>query len=157
MAAKFIEFWREIIVFLIFDMNRMTMKHAFAALVMTVLASVTLTSCYEDPGPGTAEIQVVNISDQVQSGGFVKLFCTENDCDVVREGQTNSVGLYTQEFELPVVLRVRAVRYDTTVTVIGLPPNQTEQISVDSLCGEGFIQVENDEVTSERITIVECN
>ncbi len=133
------------------------MKNAFAALVLTILGSLTLTSCYKEPGPGTGEIVVVNSKGEVQSGVHVRMFCTQVDCDVVRNGTTNSSGAYSQEFDLPVVLRVRAVRYDSTVTVVGLPPNQMEEVSVDSLCGEGFIQIENDEIASERVTILDCN
>ena len=64
---------------------------------------------------------------------------------------------FAVEFDLPVVLRVRAVRYDTIRTTTGLPPNVITSIKVDSVCGEGFVQVENDEITSESITILECN
>jgi len=92
-----------------------------------------------------------------QSGIHVTLYCTEPNCVVRRKGRTNSLGVYTESFELPVVLRVRAVRYDTTTTTQGLPPNQITTVKVDSLCGEGFIQVENDEIASETVTILECN
>lgn len=138
-------------------MNRTIMRKVFIALTIMIFGSLVMTSCYKDPGPGTAEIRVVNTKGEVQKGVRVRLFCTETGCDVARIGRTNSSGEYTQEFDLPVVLRVRAVRYDTTITQTGLPPNQKEEISVDSLCGEGFIQIENDEVTSERVTILNCN
>ncbi|MEX2596469.1 MAG: hypothetical protein WEC59_06010 [Salibacteraceae bacterium] len=127
------------------------------ALLFTFSAVVFFTSCDTDPDPGVAEIRVVNSEGITQQGILVRMFCTEPGCVVERLGRTNSLGVYTESFELPVVLRVRAVRYDTTVTVTGLPPNEIEKIKVDSLCGEGFVQVENDEIVKETITILECN
>jgi hypothetical protein len=128
-------------------------------LMVFALASIGLTfsACDTEPDPGVAEIQVIDEDGISQSGVKVRLFCTEPNCVVSREGSTNSLGIYTTSFELPVVLRVRAVRYDTTITTQGLPPNQITTVKVDSLCGNGFIQVENDEIASETITILECN
>ena len=124
-------------------------------LILAVMA-LTFNACDTDPDPGVAEIQVINEDGVSQSGIHVTLFCTEPSCIVRRTGRTNSLGVYTTTFELPVVLRVRAVRYDTTRTTQGLPPNQITTVNVDSLCGEGFIQIENDEIASETITILEC-
>lgn len=132
------------------------MKTAIIASLLTIVGSFALTSCYQKPGPGKAEITVVDRDGDAQRGVHVRLYCTEPGCDVERMGTTNSTGKYTQEFDLPAVLRVRAVRYDSTITVIGLPPNQREEIEVDSLCGEGFIQIENDETTNEVVTILQC-
>lgn len=116
-----------------------------------------LISCDNDPGPGIAEVKVINEDGVSQPSVHVRMFCTQPNCVVDRRGKTNSLGVYAQEFELPVVLRVRAVRYDTTRTVQGLPPNQIVRITVDSVCGEGFVDVENDAIASETITILECN
>lgn len=127
-----------------------------SSFVMLALSALLFTSCNNDPEPGIAEIKVINPSGEAQSGVLVSMYCTEPNCVVERTGRTNSLGVYTQTFELPVVLRVRAVRYDTTKTTSGLPPNQITTIKVDSLCGEGFIQIENDEIASETITILEC-
>ena len=123
----------------------------------TIFSGVLVTSCNNTPGPGTAEVKVRDNSGQIQKQVQVKLFCTEPECVVVREGRTNDLGIYTQLFDLPVVLRVRAVRYDTTTELFGLEPNQIKKTTVDSVCGEGFIQVENDLVASETITILSCN
>lgn len=134
------------------------MKRIFqASLVLVAICAVLFTACNNTPDPGIAEVKVYDENNLAQSGVKVTMFCTEPGCIVRRAGKTNSVGVYTQEFELPVVLRVRAVRYDTTEKTTGLPPNVITTISVDSLCGEGFVQVENDEITSESITILECN
>lgn len=134
------------------------MKRIFqASLVLVAICAVLFTACNNKPDPGIAEVKVYDENNLAQSGVKVTMFCTEPACIVRRVGKTNSVGVYTQEFELPVVLRVRAVRYDTTEKTTGLPPNVITTISVDSLCGEGFVQVENDEITSESITILECN
>ncbi len=134
------------------------MKRIFqASLVFVAICAVLFTACNNTPDPGIAEVKVYDENNLAQSGVKVTMFCTEPGCIVRREGKTNSVGVYTQEFELPVVLRVRAVRYDTTVRTTGLQQNVITTISVDSLCGEGFVQVENDEITSESITILECN
>lgn len=127
---------------------------SFAVLAV---AALSLASCDNDPDPGIAEIKVIDVQGNSQSGVKVILYCTEPACVVRREGKTNSLGVFTQSFELPVVLRVRAVRYDTTTTTQGLPPNQITTVKVDSVCGEGFIQVENDDIASETITILECN
>lgn len=134
------------------------MKRVFkASFVLIAFCAILFTSCDNTPDPGIAEVKVYDENSIAQSGIKVTMYCTQPGCVVRREGRTNSVGVYTQEFELPVVLRVRAVRYDTTTTITGLPPNVITKVTVDSLCGEGFIQVENDEITSESITILECN
>lgn len=122
-----------------------------------MLVGFATTSCDNTPGPGTAEVKVYNKDGLAQKNILVRLFCTEPECVVEREGRTNELGVYTESFDLPVVLRVRAVRYDTTITVSGIGPNQIKKVSVDSVCGEGFIQVENDDVASETITILRCN
>ena len=134
------------------------MKRVFqASLVLVAVYAILFTSCDNTPDPGVAEVKVYDENNVAQSGIKVTMYCTEPGCVVRRVGRTNSVGVFTEEFELPVVLRVRAVRYDTTTTTSGLPPNVITRVSVDSLCGEGFVQVENDEITSETITILECN
>ena len=135
----------------------LVMKKAILAIVAVISLSAVISSCNNDPDPGVAEVKVINEDGVAQGDIKVTMFCTEPGCIVKREGRTNSLGVYTQEFELPVVLRVRAVRYDTTRTVQGLPPNEIVKIKVDSVCGEGFVQVENDEIASETITILECN
>jgi hypothetical protein len=135
----------------------MMKKALFAMVSALMLVGFATTSCDNTPGPGTAEVKVYNKDGLAQKNILVRLFCTEPECVVEREGRTNELGVYTESFDLPVVLRVRAVRYDTTKTVTGIGPNQITKISVDSVCGEGFIQVENDDVASETITILRCN
>lgn len=117
----------------------------------------SFTSCGNKVEPGRAEVKVLDKDGVAQKGVHVTLFCTETNCIVRTTGLTNTLGVYTEEFDLPVVLRVRAVRYDSTITYQGLPPNQVEVIKVDSLCGEGYIQIENNEVAKELITILDCN
>ena len=134
------------------------MKIVFQVSVFLVASfAFIFTSCDNTPDPGVAEVKVYNEDNLAQSGVKVIMYCTETGCVVRKEGRTNSLGVYKEEFDLPVVLRVRAVRYDTTITKTGLPPFEKEEIEIDSLCGEGFVQVENDEITSESITILECN
>lgn len=125
--------------------------------IALVLTGIIIQGCDTDPGPGVAEVKVINEEGVSQPGVTVKMYCTQPRCVVERIGKTNSLGVYTQEFDLPVVLRVRAVRYDTTRSVQGLPPNQIVTIKVDSVCGEGFVDVENDAIVTETITILECN
>jgi len=127
------------------------------SVLFFALTSLVLVSCNKDPQPGVAEIKVVDETGTFQTGIDVVLYCTQPDCVVRTEGVTNSLGVFTSEYELPVVLKVRAVRYDTTTEIIGLPPNQIEVHSIDSLCGEGFVQIENDAIVKETITILECN
>ncbi len=134
------------------------MKKLFLGMVSTLMIlGGSTTSCDNTLGAGTAEVKVYNKDGIVQKGILVKMFCTEPECVVRREGRTNDLGVYAESFDLPVVLRVRAVRYDTTETLTGLPPNQVRTVSVDSVCGDGFIQVENDDVASETLTILSCN
>lgn len=132
-------------------------KAFFGSIAVLLFGAVSMTSCDNTPGPGTAEIKVVNEDGVIQKRVDVLLYCTEPECVVRREGRTNDLGVYSESFELPVVLRVRSVRYDTTTELVGLPPNQIKKTKVDSVCGEGFIQVENDEIANETITILECN
>lgn len=133
------------------------MKAMTRILALTALLMFGMSACKNDPGPGIAEIKVINLDGVTQKGVDVLMYCTQPGCVVQREGKTNSLGVFSEQFDLPVVLRVRAVRYDSSFSVIGLPPNEIEVLQLDSLCGEGFIQIENDEITSETITILECN
>lgn len=132
------------------------MKKTVLALVSALMMIGVSTSCDNTPGPGIAEVKVYNKDGLIQKRVQVTLFCTEPECVVKRVGRTNDLGVYTEQFELPVVLRVRSVRYDTTITESGLPPNVIKKVTVDSLCGEGFIQVENDKIATETITILDC-
>jgi hypothetical protein len=125
-------------------------------ILFIAATAISLTNCKGKDDPGRAEVKVLDADGVSQKGVHVTLFCTQPDCVVRTTGVTNSLGVYVEEFELPVVLRVRAVRYDSTITYQGLPPNQVEIVSVDSLCGEGFITLENNEVASEVITILNC-
>lgn len=134
----------------------MMKKTLFSLISMFLVLGAFTTSCDNTPGPGTAEVKVLDNNGQLQKRVPVKLFCTEPECVVIREGRTNDLGVFTESFDLPVVLRVRAVRYDTTITYEGLEPNLIKKTKIDSLCGEGFIQVENDEVAAETITILDC-
>jgi len=132
-------------------------KVVLSIIAILGLGMLLLSSCDNNPGPGTAEIKVINSDGVAQKRVKVVLFCTESNCVVRREGHTNDLGVYSQEFDLPVVLRVRSVRYDTTITLVGLEPFQVKKVTLDSLCGEGFVQVDYDEVSNEIVTILECN
>lgn len=133
------------------------MKKFVFGMGVAMVAVFGTASCDHDKGPGTAEVKVVDSAGLAQEGVSVILYCTEVDCVVRREGLTNELGVYQTEFELPVVLRVRAVRYDSTITWVGLGPNKKKVVTLDSICGEGFIQIENDEISKETVTILECN
>jgi len=136
----------------------MIMKKAFlVSFAVALFGGAFFTSCPKAAGPGTAEVKVLDADGIAQAGVKVVLFCTEPSCVVRREGVTNELGIYREDFELPVVLRVRSVRYDTTTTKVGLPPNQITKITVDSVCGEGYIQIDNDQISNETVTILECN
>ena len=134
----------------------MKKKALLNMLTALVIGGFVMMSCDKTPGPGKAEVKVIDKDGQIQKKVKVVMFCTEPECVVKREGLTNDLGIYTQEFDLPVVLRVRAVRYDTTITKTGLPPNVITKVTQDSVCGEGFIQVENDEIANETVTILTC-
>lgn len=128
---------------------------SLAAFVFVLLSNL---SCDNKLDPGIAEVKVIDEDGVAQKGVKVILFCVDKPTCVVREeGRTNDLGVFETEFELPVVLRVRSVRYDSTETVSGTPPFEVTTYKVDSLCGEGYIQIENEETTSETITILDCN
>lgn len=133
------------------------MKGMTRIFALVALVTIGFSACKNEPGPGIAEIKVIDIDGVSQKGVDVLMYCTQPGCVVQREGRTNSVGVFSEQFDLPVVLRVRAVRYDSTFEIIGLPPNEIEVLQLDSMCGEGFVQIENDEITSETITILDCN
>lgn len=133
------------------------MKTFIPLLSLFMTVGLFGSACNKKTQPGIAEIKVMDKAGVAQKAVKVVLFCTEPGCVVRKEGYTNELGVYREEFELPVVLRVRSVRYDTTITPSGLPPNTINKISVDSLCGEGYAQIENDEIENVSITILECN
>jgi len=124
--------------------------------LLIVGSALTMTSCKDDDGPAIAEITVFDTTGLVQTNVRVDVFCTQPNCVVTSTGRTDSRGESRHEFDLPAVLRVYAVRYDSTFIQTGVPPNVTIQVLVDSVCGDGFVTVDNGETVQESVTLFPC-
>ncbi|MGD1847093.1 MAG: hypothetical protein ACFB10_17015 [Salibacteraceae bacterium] len=130
------------------------MRTSYLILIALSLSGLLAVSCEEDNAKTIGEIEVYDDQGRSVSNAQVRLYCTESNCVVEREGVTDSRGVYSEEFEKPVVLAVEAFKLDTTITDTGSPPNVGFIVEIDSAYGEGFISVGEGKTTSKPIVLL---
>lgn len=128
----------------------------FAFLSLVIFG---LQSCEDEIEPTTAQIYVIDEEGNPVSDANVILACTSSInkiCDIELEGVTNSKGKVVFDLELPAVLQVEAskVVYDTNM--VGWP-NPIPEITLDSVCGNTFISVLQEEVNTKTVVLFSCN
>ena len=120
---------------------------------LTLLASIALVlalasqSCKKPVEDPKAEITIVDSTGTAISDAKVVLFCVQRpdvsvECNIADTQITDGVGKVNFEFTNPSVLRVSVLKYNT---VIG-----------DTLCADGFITLEANEVTEEIFVLGKC-
>lgn len=138
----------------------MIRTNSIQALFVAVLALFTLSlaSCNnDDDGPTVAEILIVDTAGVTQPNVDVRVFCSlQPTCIIDDRKKTNSRGISTHEFDLPAVLQIHAVRLDSTVEIINPGPFQEIITTYDSVCGDGFVTLEENGTVRETITLFEC-
>lgn len=106
--------------------------------------------------PPQAEITVLRFDGTPVGDARVIIYCTEPGCVVADTAYTDFNGLSTHEFALPAVLKVSAFKVTETTIDTGFPP-VTVVLGDDSLCGDEFITLIEDEVTKKTVIIYPCN
>ena len=138
-------------------MMRKALNNSWIVAMIALCFAFGSTSCNEDDGPTTAQITVLDTAGNRVPGVDVRVFCSKPPACIIDDRKvTNSRGVSTHEFDLPAVLQIRAVRIDSTVTIINPGPFQTIVVEYDSVCGNGFVTIEANETARETITLFEC-
>lgn len=139
---------------------------------LTVLAGVALVvsfvfdSCKKPEENPQAEITVVDSTGTAVSEAKVVLFCVQRpdvttECNVADTQYTDGVGKANFEFENPSVLRVAVIKYNTEERQTGTGSlddvgNEETVIVGDTLCADGFVTLEVNEVTEEVFVLGKC-
>ncbi|MFT6137392.1 MAG: hypothetical protein ACJAUJ_000473, partial [Salibacteraceae bacterium] len=91
----------------------------------------------------------------------VILFCVQRadvsvECNIADTQYTDGVGKVNFDFTNPSVLRVSVLKYNTEEREIGVFPDNEVIIVGDTLCADGFITLESNEVTEEVFVLGKC-
>jgi hypothetical protein len=78
------------------------------------------------------------------------------ECNVADTQITDGVGKVNFEFANPSVLRVSAIKYNTVERDTGVFPDNGIIIIGDTLCADGFVTLEANEVTEEIFVLGKC-
>ena len=109
----------------------------YVLIIIGVLGICTFSSCYQEPGPGTGKVRVVDASDFLVPSATVKLSQPGQlgTGYIVFEGLTNMSGeiSYTHEPALEVILNISATS--------------------GALVGQGIIRIKPDETSTETVKI----
>ena len=135
---------------------------------LTLLASITLVvalafqSCKEPVENPKAEITIVDSTGTAIPDAKVVLFCVQRadvsvECNVADTQVTDGVGKVNFEFANPSVLRVSAIKYNTVERDTGVFPDNGIIIIGDTLCADGFVTLEANEVTEEIFVLGKCD
>lgn len=128
---------------------------SFNTLLITAFFSCIFYACDEDTPP-RAEITVLREDGTPLEDARVIVFCTEPGCVVADTAYTDFNGLSTHEFALPAVLKVEAFKVSESTIDTGFPP-VTIVLGEDSLCGEEFITLVENEVSRKTVIALPCN
>jgi hypothetical protein len=122
---------------------------------------LSMSSCKEKQNP-QADITVVDSTGKAVKDARVVLYCVQRpeetrECNIADTQFTDDVGKANFEFENPVVLKVDVWKEDVVEKDTGTFPNQGVIKVGDTLCTEGFITLETDEVTEQTFIVNLCN
>lgn len=143
----------------------MNFKHFIGAKLILLFGIIVLaagmSSCKDDVGPAIAEIKVVDSLGNAVPFANLTMVCTSSTnpprpCDIEIQTVTSESGKYRKEFEHPSVLRVIASSIQSDTVITGVLPDTTQVISRDSLCGETFITIKEDETNTKTVVVYVC-
>ena len=111
--------------------------------------------------PPRAEITVVDSTGKAIDKARVVLFCVQRFSilhHVLSDTQmTDDVGKASFEFENPAVLKMYVWKADIIEKDTGIFPNNRTIRIGDTLCTEGFITLETNEIIEQRLVVTKCN
>ncbi len=130
-------------------------------LALGLIVSIISHSCRGKETPPKAEITILDTTGTAVADAQVILYCVQRpdvptECNVADTQTTDGVGKVEFEFENPSVLRVSVEKYNTIERDTGIAPNFGTVIIGDTLCAEGFITLETNEVTEETYVVSRC-
>ncbi|MGB0403820.1 MAG: hypothetical protein ACPGEG_06955 [Salibacteraceae bacterium] len=130
-------------------------------LFMVLTISFFTTGC-DELSPPKAEITVTDSTGIAVEDARVILYCVQRpeesrECVVVDTQMTDQVGKAYFEFENPSVLKIDVWKADVREVITGTFPNEVITLVGDTVCTEGFITLENDEVIEQRLIVDVCN
>jgi hypothetical protein len=107
-------------------------------LVYTFLfVGITFSSC-KNNDPTRARITVKDAAGKLITGAKVDVYCDSGKPCTVKDSQTtDSNGQSMHTFDLPAVLKVKAVKTESGTTMVG----------------EGFVKLEEHETVEKTITV----
>lgn len=142
-----------------------TVKRVVGNVVLGVFAvfaiSLASTSC-KKKSPPKAEITVVDSTGTAVASARVILHCIQRpeeqrECTVADTQTTDEVGKVSFEFENPAVLKIDVSKLDVVTKDTGKFPNIGTITVGDTLCADGFITLEIDEVIEQRMVLGKCS
>ena len=127
-----------------------------------IVSAASFSSCKDDIGPAIAEIQVVDSVGNIVPFANILLTCTSSTnppkpCDIEVITKAESNGKYRKEFDLPLVLKIVASSIVADTTILGVLPDTTMIVTRDSICGETFITVKEDQTNYQTVVLYGCN
>lgn len=128
---------------------------------LIIVFALPFQSCkkaIEDP---KAEITILDSNGTAISDAKVVLSCVQRpnvslECNVADTQYTDGVGRANFEFINSSILRVIVHKYNTREIETGTFPNIEIKVVGDTLCAEGFITLESNEVTEEVFVVEKC-
>lgn len=140
---------------------RKIIENVMLGLFVVVVISLSTTGC-EKPNPPRAEVTVIDSSGIAVNEARVVLYCVQRpeesrECVIVDTQYTDDVGKAEFEFENPSVLKLEVWKADVTEMVVGQWPNDSVVQVGDTLCADGFVTLEIDQVVEERVVVSLCN
>jgi hypothetical protein len=131
------------------------LKNLKKTILAPILFVLAMAACNEVEPP-RAEITVLRFDGTPVGDARVIIYCTEPGCVVADTAYTDFNGLSTHEIALPAVLKVSAFKVTETTIDTGFPPVKVV-LGDDSLCGDEFITLIEDEVTKKTVITYPCN
>ena len=136
-------------------------ENMMLGLFVVMAMSIGTTSCKKDKPP-RAEITVVDSTGKAIDKARVVLFCVQRpeetrECVISDTQMTDGVGKASFEFENPAVLKMYVWKADIIEKDTGIFPNNRTIRIGDTLCTEGFITLETNEIIEQRLVVTKCN
>ncbi|MBD79688.1 MAG: hypothetical protein CL840_12285 [Crocinitomicaceae bacterium] len=136
-------------------------ENVVLGLFVVIVLSLATTGCDKEKPP-RAEITVVDSTGKAIDKARVVLYCVQRpeetrECVIVDTQLTDDVGKANFEFKNPAVLKVDVWKADVVEKETGVWPDIVITYVGDTLCTEGFITLETNEIIEQRMVVTTCN
>jgi len=128
-------------------------------LLLGVLFPFSSCNNDDDDGDTIAEVVVVTQQGARVPGATVTLECESTisrPCELKVVGLTDAGGVFRYQTNLPKVLRIEAFKLATDTQILGTLPDTVQVITVDSICGESFISIQENETSRQTVVLNDC-